>query len=128
MYFNSKANVVILCAFLSACHLLVPIHPGTWLVGSIMNVDGLPISNARVSLYGTTVNASTNGCFKLQLPDALPFTFEVTAIGYKRVEMKASPGFFRVEAKLVRDDSFANSSAEWIEITEVAYHSSKPCA
>jgi hypothetical protein len=124
---TSIAKLVALSALLSGCHMFVPTHPGTWLVGSIEGVDGRPIANAKVTLYGTTSMANSNGCFNVHLPDALPFTFVVTAIGHKAIEMKASPGFFRVEAKLVPDQSLASSSAKWIGITESEYRSSKPC-
>lgn len=112
---------------LSGCHMFVPSHPGTWLVGSIEGVDGRPIANAQITLYGTTSKANSNGCFNVHLPDALPFTFRVAAMAHKPIEMKASPGFFRVKALLVSDQSVASSRAEWIGITESEYRSYKPC-
>lgn len=127
MHSTSIAKVVALSALLTGCHMFVPTHPGTWLVGSIEGADGRPIANAQITLYGTTSKANSNGCFNVHLPDALPFTFRVAAIGHKAIEMKASPGFFRVEAKLVPDQSSANSGAKWIGITESEYHSSKSC-
>ena len=96
-------------------------------MGSIEGIDGQAIANAQVTLYGTTSKANSNGCFNVHLPDALPFTFRVAAIGYKDIEMNASPGFFRVEAKLAPDQSLASSGAKWIGITQSEYRSSKPC-
>jgi len=92
-----------------------------------MNSDSQPLANAQVTLYGKTSTANSNGCFKTQLADALPFTFVVAAVGYKPIETKASTGFYRVEAKLASAQSPANSQVEWVPITETEYRSAKPC-
>lgn len=120
-------RIVALSVFLTGCYMFVPTHPGTWLVGSIRGTDGLPLSNAQVMLYGTTQKANASGCFNVQLADALPFTLRVAAVGHKPVEMKASPGFFRVDVRLAGEQSVSISRAEWIGITESEYRSSKPC-
>ena len=71
-------------SLLSGCCMFFPCHPGLWAYGRVTRAGTEePVVGASVSVFGTTIRTSADGCFKLQLADALPFTFTVTGTGYK---------------------------------------------
>lgn len=112
---------------LTGCCAFAPCHPATSLVGAVLNADGLPVANANVVLYGTTSTTDSKGCFKMRVAGALPFTFAVTAQGYKSAEIEAKSGFYNVQTKLVPTQSSEKSQIEWVSISPAEYRSSTPC-
>ena len=115
------------CTFLFGCSYFIPVHPGTWLVGSVSDPNGVSIASADVTLYAKKVSTDKNGCFNVESADQIPFTFVVSGLGYKPIEMKSLVGFYRGTAKLDSETSAGNSQAEWTKITEAEYRSAKPC-
>ena len=106
---------------LAGCCALLPCHPATALVGAVAASNGAPIAKSRVVLYGINVRTNAKGCFKARLRDALPFTFVVAAEGYKTIEMKAKPGFYRAKVSLAPLQSSEASRAEWLAISSGEY-------
>ena len=110
---------------LSGCCTLAPCHPATALVGTVTTSNGAPVEASRITLYGTNVPIiNAKGCFKVRLSDALPFTFVVTAEGFKSVEVKAKPGFYRAKVSLVSVQSSEGSQTEWLAIPASEYETS----
>lgn len=103
---------------------MMPCHPATALVGTVTASNGAPIEVSRVVLYGTNFRTDTKGCFRAQLADALPFTFVVVAEGYKALDMKAKPGFYRAKVSLAPLQSSEASQAEWLVISSSEYEGS----
>ena len=116
-----------MCIAITGCCAFVPCHPATSLVGAVLNSDGLPVANANVALYGTKSTTDSKGCFNMQVADALPFTFAVTAQGYKSAEIEAKPGFYNVQTKLAPTQSAEKSQIEWVSISSAEYRSFTPC-
>lgn len=106
---------------LAGCCAFVPCHPATALVGTVVAADGAPASSVRLTLYGSRVSTDSKGCFKVRIPDALPFTFGAAAEGYKPVEVVAKPGFYRAKVNLVPVQSTEASRAEWLSISSSEY-------
>ena len=111
----------LLASALAGCCAFVPCHPATALVGTVATADGAPASSIKLSLYGTSVPTDSKGCFKVRLPDALPFTFVAAAEGYKPVEVKAKAGFYRSKVNLVPVQSTEASRAKWLSISASEY-------
>jgi hypothetical protein len=86
------------------------------LVGTVVATDGAPLSSAQLTLYGSRVPIDSKGCFKVRLPDGLPFTFGAAAGGYKPVEVEAKPGFFLAKVGLAPVQSAEVSRAEWFSV------------
>lgn len=63
----------------------------------------------------------------MHVVDALPFTFVVTAQGYKSAEIEAKPGFYNVQTKLALTQSPEKSQIEWVSISPAEYRSFTPC-
>lgn len=124
---TTKYLLAMPAALLSGCCAFVPCHPGTWLVGTVQTLDERPIANATVTLYGKSETVNSSGCFNMHLADAMPFTFTVSAEGYKKAETKAMAGFYKVRAKLAPSESPLTSQVEWLPISEADYRSTKPC-
>ena len=61
---------------LTGCCAFVPCHPATSLIGAVRDANGRPVTNATVTLYGTTISTDSKGCFNLHAPDASPFTLD----------------------------------------------------
>ncbi len=95
-----------------------PGHPRTWVYGVVHGPQALPISGATVSLYSGKAVSSASGCFKLQLPSALPLSLAASAPSYKPVEVPAKFGFYRVEVALESSASTKLSSITWFEASE----------
>nr|WP_316644045.1 carboxypeptidase-like regulatory domain-containing protein [uncultured Roseateles sp.] len=123
----ARTSLAVLASYLAGCCVLGPSHPATSLAGVVRNSNGTPIANAKVVLYGSSNITDANGCFKMHFADALPFTFGVVAAGYKSAEIKAKPGFYRVQAELVATQSGESSRIEWRAISGDEYNLSSSC-
>ena len=123
----ARAQVIALLFLTEGCCALAPCHPATSLVGTVTTVGGLPVGNAMIALYGSSVVTAKSGCFRMSVSDGIPFNFTVTAKGYKPVEMKAKRGIYRVATKLALDNVSEQSRTEWSSISEGAFHDATPC-
>src|SRR5436190_10658652 len=113
--------VATLSVVVSGCCALAPCHPATSLVGTVVTSNGAPIAAGRITLYGTSVPTDAKGCFKVRLPDALPFLFVVAAEGYRSVEVEVKPGFYRAKVSLASVQSPEASRADWFAISPSEY-------
>lgn len=120
-------GLVAMCISLVGCCAFAPCHPATSLVGTVRDVNGLPVAHANITLYGTTSTTDSKGCFKMHMVDALPFTFSVTAKVYKSAESEAKAGFYRVNAQLAHTTSLDQSRIERTSISQIEYRSITPC-
>ena len=79
-------------SLLSGCCMFFPCHPGLWAYGRVTRAGTEePVVGASVSVFGTTIRTSADGCFKLQLADALPFKgYEVRRLKDGFPEWKAA--------------------------------------
>ncbi len=111
IFIAALASVLVACVF-------GPGHPRTWIYGVVSTPHAVAVSGATISLYSGRTASSANGCFKLQLPSALPLALSVSAPGYKSIEVPAKFGFYRVEVMLEGADSLNPSSVTWIETSE----------
>jgi len=106
--------LAMLTASLSGCCMLFPCHPGLWAYGTVTRAGTAePIAGANVRVFGSTVRTGSDGCFKLELADALPFEFTVTTAGYKPATSTPPRGFFKVNVDLAREDSSDLSTVTW---------------
>jgi hypothetical protein len=108
--------------------MFMPCHPGTWALGFVTDINGKPIENATVSLYGSKQITTSNGCFNFALADALPFTFTAEAIGYKPIEVPRKIGYYFISVKLVPMNSNNSSEVIWEKISRKEYSKAKPCS
>ena len=86
---------------------------GTEVVGYVKDINGKPIINATVTLYGSPVKTDAHGCFYFNKADALPFELAATASGYNPVKAEAQWGKFKVRVTLARDKQNEQSTIIW---------------
>jgi len=123
----ARGLLAVFSTYLAGCCALAPCHPATSLVGVVKDSTGVPIANATVMLYGSSNLTDANGCFKMRFADALPFAFGVAAAGFKSAEVKAKPGFYRVQVELATAQSAESSRIEWRESSADEYSLSSSC-
>jgi hypothetical protein len=106
-------------ASLAGCCAFVPCHPGTSVLGTVLEAQShAPIPGATVGLFGSKLASSSTGCFKLHLASALPLTLTASAPGYKSVEVPANFGSQKVTILLVPQSSSSSSSVTWQATSE----------
>ncbi len=124
----TSSVTILLSAFLAGCCAFVPCHPGTWVFGTVsVAQSSSPVSGATISLFNSKLVSSSSGCFKVHLSSAYPLTFSVSAPGYKRVEVPAKFGFYKLAVALAPEQSSESSSVEWHETSESEFHNASPC-
>jgi len=101
--------------FMSGCCMFAPCHRGTELIGYVKDTNEKPIKNAKVTLYGYSVETNSNGCFYFNEADALPFELSIEAIGYTPVTSKAKWGKFIVKVVLSPESKGQASKVIWEE-------------
>lgn len=129
---GARINMKYLCTLLlivslSGCCMFVPCHPATRAVGYVTDLDGTPIKNATVMLYGYQSTTNGNGCFAFDVPDALPFKLSASAEGFKDVEGPSKAGFFTIYVRLAPSESSESSGIRWKEISRHEYENINKC-
>ncbi len=106
--------LAVLTASLSGCCMFIPCHPGLWAHGMVTRAGtSEPIVGANVTVFGNTVRTGSDGCFKVDLADALPFEFTVTSAGYRPAISTPPRGYFKVNVDLARENSSEASTVTW---------------
>jgi len=103
----------------------MPCHPGTWATGIVTDNNGTPIENAEITLYSSTQFTKSDGGFRFELADALPFKLTASANGYKFAESPSKSGYFFIEIKLAELNSEENSQIFWKKISSGKYYKLK---
>jgi hypothetical protein len=113
--------------YLTGCCMFMPCHPGTWMTGFVTDMNGKPIENATVSLYGSKQITTSKGCFKFALADALPFTFTAEAVGYQPIEVPRKIGYYFISVRLAPLNSNNTSEVIWEKVSNKEYIQDKTC-
>jgi hypothetical protein len=100
----------------------MPCHFGTYIVGTISDIKGEPITGALGKLYGREFFSKTGGCISIAASDGHPFTLAFSAPGYIPVEGPTKPGYYKIRAKLAPVGSSSSGEIVWEEISEREYH------
>lgn len=119
---------LVVAGLMSGCCMFFPCHPALWAYGKVTEAGtATPIVGASVSVFGTTVRTGSDGCFKLQLADGLPFEFTVKNPGDKPAVSTPPRGHYRVSVELAPEGSDRVSVISWAASKEQAFISAPDC-
>ena len=107
--------------------MFVPCHPATRAIGHVTDMNGKPIQDATVTLYGRKTVSNTDGCFAFNMADAFPFEFSTSAAGFNSITVPSKAGFFIISVKLAPVGSSEIGEVKWKEINSHEYKNAKPC-